>query len=375
LNGLTIGHADGAFINGVVVTAPPVSPKAPAPPAPAPNSHRTPATPTSDGNGTHAPEAPPKVAPVPQVLGKTISLPLAPVVAALPVDLQARVAKKGFADYTVAVPLDAVLSQLSCGVVKIPFGIIRASVPQFFGPAADADQTMVTLPLGEILRQVKPAQLAKPTNQVRIAADDDVTSPFADKGNDARLEVQSSAPKRKLAPDPTPTVPTRQSLDEIPKPAAPTANVTPALRLNVPATPPTAPKPPTAAPAPRAPKPTPNAPIPMPKAPVPTPTPASKSPAAPSAPIPMAKAQPTTPIPPAPAAAPAPVTPPTPKINGVAPLRMTGSPEPATAPAPVPAPAPAAPVTPPASLTKSTAGQPTLSVALNLVMEGWPAAL
>jgi len=291
------------------------------------------------GNGAHAPVVPaakPTPVPAPE---KFIKLPLAVLVAALPAELQARVIKGNFGSHTVAVSLETVMAQLPTGVVKISFGALRECAVQFFAPADDADQTVVTLPLGEVLRQISPAQLAKPASQVKLTASDDVTSPFADKGNNARLEVKSSGATRTITPEAqTPATP-RQNLGEVPKPAAPTANVPPAVRINLPqspATPPKSPKPP----APPAATATP-APIPMPRAQAPAPSPS-------------------------PVAAPTPLAP-TPKINGAPALRLAAAPsEPQSSPVVGEAPAPVA---------KPPTSQASLTVALKSLVDAWPDAV
>ena len=322
------------------------------------NAHSTPipiAIKHSNGNASPTTPGPipiPASVPAP-ASGKYINLRLAGLVAALPLELRARVSKKDFGDYTVAVSLDTILSQLATGVVKIPFSTIRENAPQFFAPGKDGDQMMVALPLGEVLSQINPAQLAKPTNQVRLAADADITSPFEDKGNDANLEVTRSAPTRSITPEAVTPTPPRQGLVEIPKPAAPSANVPAPVRIQLP---------------------------PKPAAPIPTAAP-KQSPT----PIPMPPAQAPATAPSA-AAAPAPVVSPSPKITGAPALRLVAAPTaPATAPVAAPVAAPAA--TPPPAVVPAaapaitsptapaTVGTSGLSVALKGLVESWPEAV
>ena len=268
-----------------------------------------------NGNGTHAPApvAPtPKPSPAPVGF---INLPLTALITALPPELKTKVLKPATGDATVAVSLESVMAQLATGVVKISFGALRECAPQCFAPTANADQTMITVPLGEVLRQINPAQLAKPTNQVRLTAADDITSPFADKGSNANLEVKGTAPARSITPEAATPTPPRQTLGEISKPTAPSANVPLPVRINIPQAPAAAPKPP------------------------------------------------------APAATPAPVpaTPTAPKINGVHSLRMEGTPV-------APAPAPATVVTPAPESTPAVS-QASLTVALKSLVDAWPEAV
>jgi len=373
INGFTVnGHSTG-HVNGVVIAqngaaSKPALQTIVAPTSPTPVS----LTRKSNGTGSHAPSTPAPTS-FSNPARKCIQLPLAALIATLPLELQARVIKKEIGNLSVTVPIEPVLAQLSTGVVKIPFATLRESAPQFFRPADETDQTLVTLPLGEVLRQISPAQLAKPENQVRITADADVTSPFADKGNNANLEVKGSAPARTISPETTKPTPTRHNLSEVAKSSAPTANLTAPTRINVPATPAPAPR---AATAPATPAAT-NAPLAMPKVPAPIPSQATpplppapanlRAPASARAPIPMPRPQATSP---APASTPAPVTQPTPTIKGAGSLRMVSSPsESPSNPAAVPPPATAAPT------TKSASVEGTLTVALMSLVDGWTDAL
>jgi len=363
VNGFTINAQNSGHVNGVVLT----------PPA---NGGTTksaavavPAVPISvpikmgDGKSIH-PQTAASSNPVAQPMAQFIDLPLAAVVAGLPADLQSRVVKKNYADSAVRIPVQLAVEQLPTGVVRIPFGMVRESAPHVFAPATDADQTMVNLPLAEVLRRINPAQLARPENQVRITADADVSSPFGDKGNNTNLEVKSNAPTRTLAPEPLSPAAPRQNLREVAKPA--TANLAPVARIHLPTPTPALDK--AATPAnPPAPTPPPtSAPIRMP---APTPAPTPKASPAPSTPIAMPKAQ---------APAPTPASQPTPKINGIASLRMVSEPvipEPSAPASPTPAPGAASPPAAPKSPAPPAAAQAGLPVALKLLMDAWPVPL
>jgi len=83
-------------------------------------------------------------------------------------------------------------------------------------------------------------------------------------------------------------------------------------------------------------------------------------------------------MPKAQAPAPAPSSQPTPKLNGIASLRMVAGPtahEPGAPAAPTPAPAAAAPSAAPKSPTQPAAAQAGLAVALKSLMDAWPIPL
>jgi hypothetical protein len=345
MGGISVGH-----VNGRVVVAQPSA-----------NGPKPAKVANGNGNGIHASPAKPSPPATPKppniVSGDLLNLSLASIVTGLPAELQPRLIKKGFDNYVVPVSREHVLAQLSTGAVKITFGELRLNAPQFFTPQEDADDVPVALPLAEILRLINPAQLAKPASQVRITADEEITSPFADKGGNAGLEVKSDAPTRLIKPHDLPSAPTRPGLGEFGSPSAPSANVTPPTRIKFPAAPPaardksSAPEKPT---VPRA-------------ATTPSRDPAPAS-AQPSAPIPMPKLQ-------SPATAPQPAPTPAPRINGAPALRMAGGTADVSATpelsASVPAPTE---VSPSVSEVKPVSGR-SLAVSLTSLSETWPAAI
>lgn len=283
---------------------------------------------------------------------KLVNMSLAAVVASLPQELQGRVVRKNFGEQKVGLPMEQVVSQLASGVVKIAFGCIREAAPQFFTPTDDADHLLVALPLAEVFKQINPSQLAKPANQVRLTAEAEVESPFADKGNHERYEVKGSAPMRVATSEPIAPVAQRSPTAETAKPLTQASPSAPQVRINMPAATPT-------------PKPTPVALTTQSKAPalkVETPNPAARLE------VPIAKPEPK----PATAANGNSQPSPTPS------LQLAASPAPAKTPS---QPAPTAQPKPQAEPARATATPaapapqiktPSLSVALRSLMETWP---
>ena len=276
--------------------------------------------------------------------GQTVPISLQAIVCAMPPELRGRVRQAVSEDLTVPVSLDRILSQLSHGAVKIPFGDIRKAVPHVFAPPPDADQLLVTLPLGEILPHLSPNMLLRRPTQKAAPISDDITSPFALGGQGLTISNDKPraatpppaappvAPQRPVPPPPVvkaappvsvpppiqriqPTAPPvpRQSIRAVPTPPPPSV---PPVIFKRPA-PPAAAVPP--APAPAAPI-TPVAPA-APKPPVSyTPVPAAPAPVAPIAKTPVAPTPPP-PVAAMPAPAPVPVAAPAPApVNDVPPL-------------------------------------------------------
>ncbi len=276
--------------------------------------------------------------------GHPLCVPLQGILNALPAELKARVRQLEVGDMTVELPMESVLSQLARGQVKISFGELRQTAPHVFSPDPDRDQTLITLPLNDILVRMNPSLLVRRQNQRHIEVPDEVRSPFGDQGQGL---VFSVGPGKKEV-------------------STPSRGVTPA--------------------APQ----------------MPPPRPAYSAPAAPAAPVPRAYAQPPAPMapPPAPVAQPyvtRPAAPVAQPISSIAPpsavppgfARPVSGPAPAipvssalrslagpaapvreAAPAPVAAPIPMTMA--PARALDETA---CLFVPLSVLSEGWPEAM
>lgn len=163
-------------------------PPAPVPAMTAPMPNRASAAPV--------PSAPP----IPETApAGTIEVPLAPVIATLPMDLRARLSSAP-AGKMIYVPADLVLSQLAFGVVKITFGELCRLAPEAFASiSSEHDQRPVNLPLSEILSRINPALLARrPAQQVEV--DDAISGPFGGHGQGVSFSSQPLKPSAPTTP-------------------------------------------------------------------------------------------------------------------------------------------------------------------------------
>jgi len=274
--------------------------------------------------------------------GRGVELPLQPVFASLPTELQPRLIQADPGPLTICIPLEKVLAQLSRGSVQISFGELRQAAPDCFSPENDRDRMLVPLPLGEILARLNPALIARRRTQRQVDVPMDIASPFDPHNRGLIFSVGPAKPPS--APAPGPMQPKRQVTPAAPTPApAPsrtgfTFNPTPKSPAT---TPPVIPMRNPAARSLQAPA--------SRSLPLPNPAPVAQPPPAPAAipPAPAAPA-PATPIPAAPAPAPAPVAA-TPAAPGP------------VAPAPVP--------------VKPAADPNPILVGLTSLAESWPEAI
>jgi len=185
-----------------------------------------------------------------------IELPVAPIIAALPLELRAKLISVPPAGLTICLPAETVMTQLAFGAVKISFGELRQLAPGIFANAAgDHDNRTINLPLNEILSRLNPALLARRTIQ-KTEVSDDIAGPFGGRGQGITFTTQSlkpapAAPKN-LPPEPE-HVPPRTPVN-LPSPTftpPPRAVTPPTLPMTFPPrqtaptalTPPPAPKP------------------------------------------------------------------------------------------------------------------------------------
>jgi predicted regulator of Ras-like GTPase activity (Roadblock/LC7/MglB family) len=151
----------------VTAAAPMALPVAPAGPAPMP------ATP---------PLAPPNA--------DEIALPLAPIIASLPMELRGKIMSVPAPGATINLPVETVTSQLAFGAVKISFGELRQLVPGLFANSGgEFDRKMINLPLSEILPRMNPALLARRAKQ-KVEVSDDVNGPFGARANGVTFTTQ-----------------------------------------------------------------------------------------------------------------------------------------------------------------------------------------
>jgi predicted regulator of Ras-like GTPase activity (Roadblock/LC7/MglB family) len=134
-----------------------------------------------------------------------LELPLQTVLAALPIDLRAKIMQAPPAGATMVLPIERVLSQLAHGSVKINFGELRVAAPNLFvNSGGENDSRPVTLPLNEILARLNLALLSRRPVQKSVEVDDDVTGPFEGGGQGITFTTTPLKPAPAPVPAPAP---------------------------------------------------------------------------------------------------------------------------------------------------------------------------
>ncbi len=229
-----------------------------APPAPVtrPVVVAVPPPPIAASSTAPAPPAPPQyLAANKPPNANEIALPLAPIVASLPLDLRGKIMATPPPGLTINLPVETVTAQLAFGAVKISFGELRQLAPSAFANSGgEYDAKMITLPLGEILARLNPALLARRTGP-KVEVAEDVNGPFGGRGAGLAFTTQPlKAPAAPPAPIPMPAPappPMQMNPPVIPlAPVAPIAFTPPSIQRVVKPAPPAPVPPPTAAPAP-----------------------------------------------------------------------------------------------------------------------------
>ena len=208
----------------------PVAAAAPLPPAPA-----APAAPAKNSAASSANNF---SAPARTANPDEVELPLAAVVAALPLDLRAKLMTAPPASQTIRLQAETVISQLAFGSVKISFGELRQLAPGLFANSGgEMDSKLVSLPLHEILPRINTALLARrPVKKVEVAAE--ISGPFADRGRGFSFTTQPLKAPAATPPaaKPEPVSPTAFGSPVTPRqvtpppvaPQFPTRSITPA---------------------------------------------------------------------------------------------------------------------------------------------------
>ena len=167
-------------------------------------------------------------APTPDLVGNSneLQLPLQPIIAALPMELRAKVMQTPPAGMVVSIPLEKVLTQLAHGAVKITFGELRLAAPGVFvNSGGEQDHKPVMLPLNEILHRLNPALLARRVTQKQVElTDDDIGSPFGALGQGIKI---SPAPVKPPAASPPPPLPMSPAPLRMVTPVASSASIQP----------------------------------------------------------------------------------------------------------------------------------------------------
>lgn len=153
--------------------------------------------------------------PVQTASADVIELPLVAVLAALPLDLRAKLITAPLSAKTIRLPAEKVLVQLAFGTVKISFGELRQLAPGVFvNSGGELDGKLINLPLNEILPRINPALLARRSaKKIEVAAE--IAGPFADRGRGFTFTTKPLKGEAAPAPAPIPA-------PQIEKPAAPT---------------------------------------------------------------------------------------------------------------------------------------------------------
>jgi len=169
-----------------------------------------------------------------QVATDELEMPLQTVLAALPMDLRAKVMQTPPAGATMIMTIEKVLSQLAHGSVKISFGELRLAAPSLFANSGgENDSRPVALPLNEILARLNPALLARNSLQKKIAVADDITGPFDNRGQGIDFTTTPLKPAPAPAPAPAPRTkapvawPTVPPNPLAPQPSFAARNITP----------------------------------------------------------------------------------------------------------------------------------------------------
>ena len=185
-------------------------------------------------------------APVAAGSDEILNLPLKVVLQRLPAALTALVKSPG--DGNVALPLQKVLKQLPQGAVRFTFGEIRQASPAgTFLEVATQDQTVVDLPLPEIISRISPAHLQRRAPSKQLSAPAEVANVFGPRGEPLAQPASETAMFRKnaaagakaaAAPAPAPAAaapatPTAPKIS-MPQPAAQPKPAVPAPKIEAP---------------------------------------------------------------------------------------------------------------------------------------------
>lgn len=156
-----------------------------------------------------------------------IALPLAPIIAGLPMDLRAKIMTVPPADAAINVPIETIVTQLAFGAVKISFGELRQMTTGVFANSGgELDSKQVTLPLNEILARINPALLGRRSGN-KVDVSEDISGPFNNRCQGVVFTAQPLKPQtpRSTPPPAAPAEPASPfvSRREDPLPSAPIA--------------------------------------------------------------------------------------------------------------------------------------------------------
>lgn len=128
--------------------------------------------------------------PVSAASGDTIKIPLNAIIKQVPRELFRRGAGNTAVRGYYFLPSEEALDQLATGAVKVSIGELRKVAPKgLFVESADKESELVSLPLREILRRLKPEHYERRNDQVRVDVPESVSELFGPRG-EALSEVR-----------------------------------------------------------------------------------------------------------------------------------------------------------------------------------------
>jgi predicted regulator of Ras-like GTPase activity (Roadblock/LC7/MglB family) len=137
-----------------------------------------------------------------------IQLPLQPILAALPMELRAKIMVTNTAGMAICIQVEKVFSQLATGSVKISFGELRQLAPGVFANSGgEYDAKLVALPLNQVLSQISPGLLSRRPAHKQVEISDEISSPFDARGQGLKIsteKMKASPATPPAAPEPIP---------------------------------------------------------------------------------------------------------------------------------------------------------------------------
>lgn len=144
-----------------------------------------------------------------------VQVALAAIAASLPEAISHKVPANP--EQFVSVPIDTILPQLSEGQVVLSAAELRQCAPDYFTALAGHDDVLVTLPLGDIVKQLSPAHFAR-RQQTRVEVPHEVAPVFVSGGKAAPV-VKPAAPQAAPVYRSQPTVTSTTALPAAATPA------------------------------------------------------------------------------------------------------------------------------------------------------------
>jgi len=112
-----------------------------------------------------------------------VTLPFASIFKLVPKDLHGRLGASGLGGVRFSISKAHVIEQLPQGSVKVKFGELRQAAPSgAFITDSSHDGKLIDLPLGELMRQIRPDAFVKRASQKRLEVPDEVSDLFGQKG-------------------------------------------------------------------------------------------------------------------------------------------------------------------------------------------------